>query len=74
MATATKRAHKHFQLDAAKLKRAKKVLGARTDTETVERALDIAIEENERDRQAFAAHERFFKSGIKLRDVYGVLE
>ena len=37
--------HKHFRLDAAKLKRAQKLLNAPTETETVERALDLAIAE-----------------------------
>jgi hypothetical protein len=40
--------HKHFRLDAVKLKRAQKVLEARTETETVERALELAIAEHER--------------------------
>jgi hypothetical protein len=43
--------HKHFRLDAAKLKRAQKLLNAPTETETVERALDLAIAEEERDRR-----------------------
>ena len=40
--------HKHFRLDAVKLKRAQKVLEASTETETVERALELAIAEHER--------------------------
>jgi len=43
MATASRRAHKHFQLDAVKIKRAQKALRAKTETETIERALDVAI-------------------------------
>ena len=44
-----KRVHKHFRLDSAKLKRAQRVLRTRTETETVERALDLVIAEyNER--------------------------
>ena len=43
--------HKHFRLDATKLKRAQKLLNAPTETETVERALDLAIAEEERDRR-----------------------
>ena len=39
--------HKHFRLDAAKLKRAQKLLNAPTETETVERALDLAIVEED---------------------------
>jgi hypothetical protein len=66
--------HKHFRLDAAKLKRAQKLLNAPTETETVERAIDIAILEHERNRIANRAHERFVRSKVAVRDVYGVLE
>jgi hypothetical protein len=65
--------HKHFRLDAAKLKRAQKLLNAPTETETVERALDLAIAEEERDRRVRKAHEEFFLSGIEIRDVFGAL-
>jgi len=65
--------HKHFRLDAAKLKRAQKMLDASTETETVERAIDMAIVEYERNRIANQAHERFVRSKATVRDVYGVL-
>jgi hypothetical protein len=65
--------HKHFRLDGAKLKRAQKLLNAPTETETVERALDLAIAEEERDRRVREAHEEFFRSGIRIRDVFGAL-
>jgi hypothetical protein len=68
------RTHKHFQLNGAKIKRAQKVLKAKTETEAIERALDFAIDEHERNRLAREAHERFLKSGIEIRDVYGNLE
>lgn len=41
--------HKHVQLDQAKLNRARKILGAKTETETLERALDIIVSEAEID-------------------------
>ncbi|MGH9342442.1 MAG: hypothetical protein ACRD19_01560 [Terriglobia bacterium] len=66
--------HKHFRLDAVKLKRAQRMLKTKTETETVERALELAIDEQERERVVRAAHERFLRSGIAIRDVYGVLE
>ncbi len=66
--------HKHFRLDGNKIKRAQKLLGARTETETIERALDEVIAERERSRRAWSAHERFVKSGIPVDDVYGALE
>jgi hypothetical protein len=73
MATARKRSHKHFQLDAVKIKRAQKALRAETETETIERALDLAIAEDERNRLVLDATDRFVKSGIDIKDVYGTL-
>ncbi len=73
MATA-KRTHKHFQLDVIKIKRAQKALGAATETETIERALDLAISEHERNRLTWESTERFLKSGIAIKDVYGTLD
>ena len=74
MSTGTSRiAHKHFRLDAAKIKRAQRLLKAGTETETVERALDVVIAEHARNRLAREANERFVKSGIAIKDVYGKL-
>jgi hypothetical protein len=73
MATAKNRSHKHFQLDAVKIKRAQRVLRTKTETETIERALDLALAEHERNRLALEATERFIKSGIEIKDVYGAL-
>jgi hypothetical protein len=67
------RVHKHFQLDSIKLKRAQKVMQAKTETEAIERALDFAIAEHEKNRLAVEANERFIESGIHIRDVYGKL-
>ncbi len=74
MGTAGNRAHKHFQLDSVKIKRAQKVLGAKTETETIERALDFAINEHESNRLAFEATERFLRSGGEIKDVFGKLD
>jgi hypothetical protein len=68
----TKRRHKHFQLDPAKVKRVQKALRARTETEAIERALDLVIEHYE-NSLCVAANERFVKSGIEIADVYGNL-
>jgi hypothetical protein len=73
MATERKRSHKHFRLDAAKIRRAQRALRAKTETETIERALDLAITEEGRNRLALAAHDRFLKSGIEIKDVYDTL-
>jgi hypothetical protein len=74
MAVTRTRTHKHFQLDSAKIKRAQKALGARTETETLERALDRVIAEERRNRVLREANEQFFRSGIEIKDVYGVLD
>jgi len=74
MATADNRSHKHFRLDSAKIKRAQRVLRADTETEAVDRALDLVISEHERNRLTLEANDRFVKSGIKIKDVYGVLD
>jgi len=74
MPTTRARAHKHFRLDAVKIKRAQKVLRADTETEAIERALDLVISEHQKNRLAAQANERFVKSGISVKDVYGTLE
>jgi len=74
MSTARSLSHKHFRLNSAKIKRAQKALRAKTETETIDRALDLAISEHEHNRLAWEATERFLKSGIEIKDVYGKLE
>ena len=37
--------HKHLQIDQGNLDRAKEILGARTETEAVERALKLVVSE-----------------------------
>jgi hypothetical protein len=74
MAGTRMRTHKHFQLDSAKIKRAQKALGAKTETEALERALDRVIAEERRNQVLRKANEQFFKSGIQINDVYRVLD
>src|ERR1700674_673282 len=74
MATANRRTHKHFQLDSVKIKRAQKALRAKTETETIERALDLAISEHESNRLTLEANERFLRSGGEIKDVFGKLD
>lgn len=73
MATTRNRVHKHFQLDAAKIKRAQRMLQAKTETEAIEKALDFAIDEYEKNRIVAEANERLIRSGIEIQDVYGKL-
>ncbi len=51
----------------------KKLSHAKTETEAIERALDFAIAEHEKNRLVLQATERFIKSGIEIKDVYGTL-
>lgn len=74
MALARTRSHKHFQLDAVKLKRAQRALRAETETETIERALDVVITEHVRNRLTVEANDHFVKSGVDIRDAYGTLD
>ena len=74
MANGRTRAHKHFRLDPVKIKRAQRVLRAATETEAIERALDLVISEHERTRLTVEANERFVTSGIDIKDVYATLE
>jgi hypothetical protein len=73
MPIARNRLHKHFQLDARKIKRAQKALNAKTETETIERALDLVIAETESNRRLQEANRRFLRSGVEIKDVYGRL-
>lgn len=68
------RSHKHFRLDPVKIKRAQRALHVRTETEAIERALDLVISEHERNRLTTEANDRFVTSGIDIQDVYGTLE
>lgn len=74
---ATTRRNKHFMLDQARLKRAQKILGAATETETIETALERVITDAERNRKAWAAHDRLIKAATKhtstVEDVFGRL-
>jgi hypothetical protein len=60
MSKAKTRTHKHFQLDPAKINRAQEALGTKTETETIERALDFAIEAGW--HQQLKAHVKYLKS------------
>ncbi len=76
--SATNIRNKHLRLNQRKIELARKVLGARTDTETIEQALDFVLEEHERNKVVETAHGRFVKDAIathaEIRDVFGALE
>lgn len=65
--------HKHFQLDNAKIRRAQKVLRAKTETETIDRALDAVIDEHRRNQLTMQANQEFLESGIEVKDVFSKL-
>jgi len=73
MASASRKARKHFLLDATKIKRAQRALGAKSETETIELALDLVISEHRKNRLVRKATERFLRSGLVIKDVYGKL-
>ena len=66
--------HKHFRLDGKKLKRVQKALNVATETEAVERSLDMVLSEHERNRIVEEAHRKFLTGGVVIRDVFGALE
>ena len=70
MANTNKRTRKRFLLNTAKIKRAQKVLGAKTESETIELALNLVIADYRRTRIVQEANHRFVRSGIKIKDVY----
>lgn len=79
MSTTTKdRKNKHFILNQIRLKKAQNVLGTKTETETIEIALERIITEAEKDKKAWNAQERFIKNAVKedlvIEDVFGRLE
>ncbi len=76
--SARSRQNKQVLLDRNLLKQARKVLGTRTATETIEIALKRVIIEAKKDKQAFAAHNEFLKSAVTenliVEDVFGHLD
>lgn len=74
MPTTAPRSHKHFRLDSRKIKRAQQLLRAGTETETIERALDLVISEHQKNRLTVAATKRFLASGVAIKDLYSSLD
>lgn len=63
-----KRVRKQFILPMTKIRKAKDLLSAKTDTEAVERALDLVIADDEI-RRVLAS----MKGSCNIEDVYGRL-
>ncbi len=72
------RKNKHFLLNQTRLKKAQDILGARTETETIELALEKVITEAEIRARAWLAQDKFIKAAAKdnlqIEDVFGRLE
>jgi hypothetical protein len=72
------RKNKHFLLNQTRLKKAQDILGARTETETIELALEKIITEAEISERAWLAQDKFIKAASKdkfqIEDVFGRLE
>lgn len=60
------KARKQFILPLGKIKKAKKILAARTETEAVERALDLVIADGEIRKALLSV-----KGACDIEDVYG---
>ena len=69
MSTHSKKIRKQFLLDPEKLRMAREALDAKTDTEAVEKALDLA---NGNKRMA-DAHRQLFEGEGTILDVFGRL-
>jgi hypothetical protein len=74
MNLAVEKKRKHLILTQSKVNLAKKILGTRTETETIEMALDSIISEAEKNKIALKATRDFLKSGIEIKDVFGNLD
>jgi hypothetical protein len=68
MAKAASQSKTRVRLNSAKVRRVQKLLGAKTETEAIERALDLVITESKSNRPAFEAGERFIKIGAEGKD------
>ncbi len=64
-----KRSQTQFVVDPAKVRKAQKILGAKTASEAVERALDEVLRNALLDRR----HKRLVGSGVEVEDVFGRL-
>lgn len=63
---ANKKTRKQFTFDSGKLRKAKRILGAKTDAEAIDRALEVIIENEQLD----LAHLEFANSKVEILDVF----
>ena len=69
---------KHVLINQPRLKKAQELLGAKTESETIERALERVIADAQTNQDAWAAHTDFINGLIdenhEIVDVFGRLE
>ena len=65
--------HKHLLLDQQKIEKTQKALGARTETETIERALEIVIGEEKKNRRAWERPGNWSRMEFKSKTCLAVL-
>lgn len=63
-------AHKQYSLDARKVGRIKKILGARTDDDALNQLLDLFLTNEKLER----SHDDFVRSGAVIEDAVGRLK
>lgn len=78
MSIISTRKNKHLILTQSRIDRAKQIVNASTETETIEIALERLIDEDDRNKKLWAAHDKFARSmiaeDIEIEDVFGNLE
>jgi hypothetical protein len=65
---------RQFLLDTEKLRLAQTLIHAATEAETIDRALDLMIAEEQRNQLAMEANWEFLTSGAVIEDVYEKLD
>ena len=74
MTNAARKSKTRILANLAKVQRAQKVFGAKSQIEAIERALDFVIEESANNRLAWKSNQRFIKRGGEIKDVFGKLD
>jgi len=71
------RQQKHTNLNQAKPKTAQKLLNVHSEIETIDLAMEDVINEEQKSRRAWAAHNKFIRQAIsddvKIEDAFGRL-
>jgi signal-transduction protein with cAMP-binding, CBS, and nucleotidyltransferase domain len=77
MSTISAKKNKHLILTQSRIDKAKQIVNASTETETIEIALERLIEEDDRNKDLWVAHDTFVRSiiaeNIEIEDVFGNL-